>query len=107
MMTDGSRCGVTRRWTPPSSECRFHGRAGPPPHRTPTASMFRITRGIHLGHTPVFAPRLLRLPDGTPVPLHEYDERLAEYEAAHRPDADPAEHDPAERPGNDQARLSS
>ena len=44
--------------------------------------MFRITRGIQLEHTPIFGNRMLHLPDGTPVPLHEYDDRLAEYEAA-------------------------
>jgi hypothetical protein len=45
--------------------------------------MLRITRGINIEHVPLFTPRVLHLPDGTPVPLHEYDERLAEYEAAH------------------------
>lgn len=44
--------------------------------------MLRITRGIQIQHLPIFGARVLHLPDGTPVPLHEYDERLAEYEAA-------------------------
>jgi hypothetical protein len=44
--------------------------------------MLRITRGINLEHVPLFTTRMLHLPDGTPVPLHEYDDRLAEYEAA-------------------------
>jgi hypothetical protein len=59
--------------------------------------MFRINRGIQLEHTPLFAPRVLHLPDGTPVPLHEYDERLAEYEAAHpsKGEAPPADSEPA------------
>ena len=45
--------------------------------------MYRITRGIQLQQTHIFGNRMLPLPDGTPVALHEYDERLAEYEAAH------------------------
>jgi hypothetical protein len=45
--------------------------------------MYRITRGIQLQQTHIFSNRMLHLPDGTPVALHEYDERLAEYEAAH------------------------
>ena len=44
--------------------------------------MFRITRGIQIQPLPIFGARVLHLPDGTPVPLHEYDECLAEYEAA-------------------------
>lgn len=50
--------------------------------------MFRITRGIQLEHTPIFGNRMLHLPDGTPVPLHEYDDRLAEYEAAQQATAE-------------------
>ena len=44
--------------------------------------MYRINRGISIQHASIFSPRMLPLPDGTLVPIPEYDERLALYEAA-------------------------
>lgn len=58
--------------------------------------MLRITRGIQLEHTPMFGSRMLHLPDGTPVPLHEYDERLAEYEAAQASNEAETQSEPAQ-----------
>ena len=62
---------------------RLERTRGPHALATHPVPMYRITRGIQLQQTHVFGNRMLPLPDGTPVALHEYDERLAEYEAAH------------------------
>jgi hypothetical protein len=79
----GDRIPRTERWTGAAEYIDWNARAGRTPLQPHPGPMYRITRGIQLQQTPIFGNRMLHLPDGTPVALHEYDERLAEYEAAH------------------------